>query len=327
MDLLNIIIEQILSPPILFFVVGMFAALSRSDLKIPEGMSVSMLLFLLIAIGLKGGVGIRKVDILDVLAPATAAIFLGVGIVLIGYAILVKLKFDIADAGGIATHYGAVSAATMVAGFAFLNERGVYYEPFIPALYPLMDIPALLIGIFLARFAIAKKKRGIKIKMDTINLFKECILGKSILLLISSMIIGYIAGYCGTKGVMPFFDGMFLGVLCLFMLGMGIDAATRLREWKKVGIRLLVYACIMPPIHGIVGVIIGTIIGMSIGGATMLGIIAGSASYISAPATIKVAIPEANPSLSLISSVAITFPFNIIIGIPLYYKVALMLIG
>ncbi|MBT9149507.1 MAG: hypothetical protein DDT28_00937 [Dehalococcoidia bacterium] len=324
--MLDVIFEQIFSPPIMFFALGMFAALIRSDLKIPPEMSTAMLLFLLAAIGLGGGVGVAKVGIGGVLGPGLAATFLGVGISLLGYTILTRLKFDAANAGSIAGHYGAVSAATMVAGLAFLDARGVYYEAFVPALYPLMDSPAILTAILLARFAIAKTKVGADVKVDMPALVIGSITGKAILLLVASMVIGYIAGYEGTKPIMPFFDDMFRGILCLFLLDMGIVAAARLKEWKIVGTRLLAFAYIMPPIHGIAGVLLGALTGLSVGGATMLGVLAGSASYISAPAAMRAAIPEANPSLSLVASVALTFPFNIIIGIPLYYIVAQILI-
>ncbi|MCI2426771.1 sodium-dependent bicarbonate transport family permease [Candidatus Acetothermia bacterium] len=327
MDLLDLILTQVLSPPILFFALGIMAGLVKSDLKIPESMSIAMLIFLLAAIGLDGGVGISKVGIGAVLAPAAAAMFLGVSIVLLGFTILTKLKFDIANAGGISGHYGAVSAATMVAGLAFLDGRGVPYEAFIPALYPMMDSPAILTAILLTRFALAKAKLGTDVKIKTRQLIKESVSGKAVLLLIASMIIGYVAGYRGAAPVKPFFDGMFKGVLCLFLLDMGIVAAVRLKEWKEVGTRLLVFALVMPPIHGIAGVLFGSLTGLSAGGATMLGVLAGSASYISAPAAIRAAIPEANPSLSLTASVALTFPFNIIIGIPLYAAVAQMIIG
>ncbi|MCD5383519.1 sodium-dependent bicarbonate transport family permease [candidate division WOR-3 bacterium] len=324
MELLHSILIQILSPPILFFALGIFAALVKSDLKIPEAMSTAMTIFLLCAIGLEGGIGIAKAGIGDVLAPALAAIVLGVGITLLGYTILTRLKFDVANAGGIAGHYGAVSSATMLLGFAYLDRLNVPYEAFVPTLYPLMDSPAILTGILLARIALAKQK-GATTRVSVSKILKESVLGKAVLLLIASLVIGYIGGVEGTSGIMPFFDGMFKGVLCLFMLDMGLVAAARLTEWKVVGYKLAAYAFIMPPIHGIVGVLLGTWVGLSVGGATMLGIIAGSASYISAPAAMRAAVPDANPSLSLTASVALTFPFNILIGIPLYYTVARML--
>lgn len=321
MELLNEILAQILSPPLLFFVLGIFAALAKSDLRIPVDMSTAMMLFLLCAIGLKGGIGIAKAGIGAVLMPALATIFLGVGIVLLGYIVLLWLKFDITNAGAIAGHYGAVSAATMVLGFAYLDELNIPYEGFVPALYPLMDSPAIITAILLVRIALARTKGGGR-ELNALKLLQETILGKSVLVLMAAMVIGYLSSAEGTAAIMPFFDGMFRGVLCLFMLDMGLMAANRLHEWKVVGPRLMAFALIMPPIHGIAGVVIGTLAGLSVGGATMLGILAGSASYISAPAAMRAAIPEANPSLSLTASVALTFPFNVVLGIPLYYAAA-----
>ncbi|MBS3967281.1 MAG: sodium-dependent bicarbonate transport family permease [Truepera sp.] len=324
MEVIGVILGQISSLPILFFALGMLAGLVKSDLKIPADMSTAMLLFLLAAIGLEGGVGIAKAGIAAVWAPALAAVILGVSIVSLGFVILTRLKFDVANAGAIAGHYGAVSAATMVAGFAFLEKRGTSFEAFVPALYPLMDSPAIITAIFLARFALAKAKVGADVRLNKLELLKEAVLGKAILLLGGSLIIGYIAGYTGTRTVMPFFDGMFAGVLCLFLLDMGIVAAARLNEWKTVGARLLAFALIMPPLHGLLGVLVGSLVGLSAGGATMLGVMAGSASYISAPAAMRAAIPEANPSLALTAALALTFPFNVTVGIPLYYTVAHM---
>ena len=323
MNFLDVILSQILSPPILFFAVGMFAALAKSDLKIPEAMGTAMMLFLLCGIGLDGGVGIAKVGIAGAIAPALAAIFMGVGIVLLGYTILTKLKFGPANAGSIAGHYGAVSAVTMILGFTYLRMRNVEYEVFMPAMYPLMDSPAIITAIILTRMALAKKEAAGKgVKVSALKIIKEGFLGKAVLLLLATMVIGYIGGPEGTAEIMPFFDDMFMGVLCLFMLDMGMLAAARLAEWKVVGHWLALYAFIMPLVHGAVGTLLGTLVGLSLGGATMLGILSASGSYISAPAAMRAAIPEANPSLSLTASVALTFPFNIIIGIPLYHIMA-----
>lgn len=303
---------------------GVFAALAKSDLRIPPDMSGAMMLFLLCAIGLKGGVGIAEVGIREVLAPALAAIVLGAGIVLLAYTVLVKLKFDAANAGAIAGHYGAVSAATMILGFSYLDELNVPYEAFVPALYPFMDSTAIVTAILLTRFVLTKKRHA-DVEVEILKILRQTILGKAVLLLMACLVIGYVSGAEGTNTVMPFFEGMFIGVLCLFMLDMGLLAASRLHDWKKVGFPLVAYALMMPPIHGIAGVFLGTLAGLSAGGATILGILAASSSYISAPAAMRVAIPEANPSLSLTASVALTFPFNVMIGIPLYHAFAQML--
>jgi hypothetical protein len=322
MEVIGIILGQISSLPILFFALGLVAGLVRSDLRIPADMSTAMLLFLLTAIGLEGGVGIAKAGISVVWAPALAAAMLGIGIVLLGFTVLTRLKFDIANAGAIAGHYGAVSAATMVAGFAFLEKRGTSFEAFIPALYPLMDSPAIIAAIFLTRYALAKANLGADVQLNKLGLLKDAVRGRAVMLLGGSLVIGYIAGYTGTKTVMPFYDGMFAGVLSLFLLDMGLVAASRLSEWKVVGVRLLAFGITMPLVNGLAGVLVGTLVGLSPGGATMLGVMAGSASYISAPAAMRAAIPEANPSLSLTSALALTFPFNVTIGIPLYYSMA-----
>lgn len=323
MEALGLILTQVSSLPILFFAMGMVAGLVKSDLRIPEEMSTAMLLFLLTAIGLEGGVGIYKAGITAILAPALAAMLLGISIVVLGFVILSRaLRFDLANAGAIAGHYGAVSAATMVAGFAFLEKRGTSFEAFVPALYPLKDSPAIITAIFLTRFALAKAKAGFDVRVNKLDLLKETLVGKAILLLSGSMVVGYIAGYAGTRAVTPFFDGLFVGVLCLFLLDMGITAAARMSEWKTAGARLLAFALVMPPVHGLIGVVFGAVAGLSVGGATMLGVMAGSASYISAPAAMRAAIPEANPSLSLTAALALTFPFNVAVGIPLYYLAA-----
>ncbi len=321
MDFLNIIVSQIASPHILFFAVGILAVLIKSDLKIPEDMGMAMMIFLLVAIGLKGGIGIAKAGFSAVLVPAFGAIFMGIVIVLMGFKVLKTLKFNTADAGAIAGHYGAVSAGTMVVGFSFLDERNVPYEHFVAALYPFMDSTAVITAIVLTRIMLARKKAG-GAKMDWFGIIKDCLVGKSVLLLLASMAIGYISGEEKAASIMPFFDGLFKGVLALFMLEMGTMAAARLEEWKVVGYKLLAYALLMPIIHGSIGVFVGSIAGLSVGGATMLGIFSASASYISAPPAMRAAVPEANPSLSLTAAVALTFPFNVSVGVPLYFVIA-----
>ena len=323
MELLNIILDQILSPPILFFTLGMLAMLVGSDLKIPEAMSTAMMIFLLCAIGLEGGIGIAEAGIGAILIPALAAVLLGIGIVLLGYNILLKLKFDIANAGAIAGHYGAVGAATMILGFAYLEEFNVQYETFISALYPLMDSPAVLTAILLTRFQLTKQNGGVQLKV--LKMLHDNIFGKAVLIMIACLVIGYVNGTEGTARIMPFFNGMFMGVLCLFMLDMGLLAGERLHEWKGVGLSLMAFAFVMPTVHGIIGVLAGTLTGLSIGGSTMLGVLAMSSSFISAPVAMKAAIPEANPSLYLTSSVALTLPFSALLGIPICYEAAKIL--
>lgn len=320
---LSEIITQITTPQILFFVVGMLAALVKSDLKIPEAMSTAMILFLLTAIGLKGGIGLSNVSLTEALLPALAAVVLGISIVLAGYFVLRRLKFDPANAGSIAGHYGAVSAVTMVMGFTYLDRIGAEYESFIPALYPFMDSFAIITAIVLTRSMLARTQNDSPdMRVSVLSLLVDSIRGKSVLVLIAALVIGYSSGEAGTEQIMPFFGDMFRGILCLFMLDMGLVAAGRLHEWRVVGARLVVYALTMPLVHAMAGVLLGLAAGLSVGGATMLAVFAASASYVSAPAAMRSAIPEANPSLSLTASVALTFPFNIVFGIPIYHAIA-----
>jgi len=326
MELLNTILTQVFSPPILFFTFGIFAALIKSNLKIPEAMSSAMSIFLLCAIGLKGGVGIAEADIRLILLPAAAASALGGGTVLLGYFILRKLRLDTPNAGMIAGHYGAVAVAAVIVGFAFLGKKHVPFEKFILAVYPFMAISAIICAIILTRYLLAKKgSTGVRFSLRSV--LKLGLLNRAVILLISTMLIGWIVGPDGTKRIMPFFDGMFEGVLSLFLLDMGLFAAQCLGEWRGVGLRLVAYAIIMPPIYGLLGVLFGAWAGLSVGGATMLGVMAGSASFIEAPAALRIAIPEANPALAITASIALTFPFTVVIGIPLYYAVAQMISG
>ncbi len=324
MEVINTILNQILTPSILFFALGVLAVLLKSDLKVPKAMSDAMMLFLLCAIGLEGGIGISKAGIGVVLLPAIAAVFIGVAVVITSYFILIMLKFDIVNAGTIAGHYGAVGAATMIMGLAYLEEFHVSYEAFIPALYPLMDSPAVITAIILTSFELERQKKSGE-KIQIIKIIKESIVGKAVLVMLACMIIGYVNGKEGTAEIMPFFDGMFMGVLCLFMLDMGLLAGEGLHEWKNVGIPLTAFAIIKPAINGLIGVFIGDLVGLSIGGATLLGAISMSSSFISAPVAMRAAFPQANISLSLTASVAITFPFSALIGIPLCYEFAKIL--
>ena len=317
------IFTQIATPQILFFAVGMLAVLVKSDLKIPEAMSTAMMLFLLVAIGLRGGIGLSTVSLTEALLPSLAAVALGVSIVLAGYFVLRRLKFDTANAGSIAGHYGAVSAVTMVMGFAYLDRIGVEYESFMPALYPFMDSFAIITAVVLTRSMLARGQADSpRMSMSLPAMMADSIRGKSVLVLVAALAIGYVSGESGTEQIMPFFGDMFRGILCLFMLDMGLVAAGRLHEWRAVGVRLVLYAAIAPLVHGTAGALLGTAAGLSVGGATMLAVFAASASYISAPAAMRSAVPEANPSLSLTAAVALTFPFNIVLGIPIYHAIA-----
>jgi hypothetical protein len=321
MDLLTAIQSNLLSPAILFFVLGIFAAVSKSDLKIPESLYTTLTIYLLIAIGFKGGVAIHEAGIGAVWLAALAAMTLGAIIPLWTYPVLRKIgKFSIADAGAVAAHYGSVSAVTFIAATNFLKSIHQPYESYASAFLAVMESPAIIVGIMLGKGAFGGKlslrDAGIR------HALRDAVLGKGVLLLIGSMLIGSVSGKNGMTMVEGFFVTPFQGVLALFLLEMGMVAGRRLGDLKKVGLFLLVFGLTAPLIHGTIGVLLGTWVGLSIGGATLLGVLAASASYIAAPAAVRLSLPEANPTYSLTAALAITFPLNITVGVPLFFEIA-----
>jgi len=328
--LFELIIESILSPPLMFFVLGIVAILVKSDLKIPDSVGLMLGVFLLTAIGIRSGVGIAEVGIGAAIVPALAAIFLGFLIPFIGYFILTKLaKFDPANAGCYAGHFGAVSAATLAVVLAYAYRVGLEYEAFIPALYPFMDTTALITGIILGKIGmsrLSKESDYVQTAVPLYQVIKEAATGKGVFLLFGGLLIGYIAGADGANKIMPFYDTMFYGVLTLFLLDIGLMAGKRLAEFKKVGLPVIIFALIMVPIHGILGIIVGLFINLSVGGTLILATMAASASYISAPAVMRAALPTSNPSIALKIAVLVVFPFNASVGIPLYHYITEILV-
>jgi len=323
-SLLQLALSNLTSPMILFFAFGVLASWAKSDLEVPDGMSKAMAIFLLVAIGLKGGAEIAAVGLGKVWTAAFAAILLGTTIPVIAFAILTRVvRLDTVDAAAIAAHYGSVSAVTFITGMSFLNQVGIPFEGYMVALLALMESPAIVIAIVCAGLTQYRTASGVgKASFFSNKLLREAFLGKSILLLTGGLVIGFITGPQGVTQVAPFFDGMFKGVLTLFMLDMGLLAGRRLADLKLAGFLLAGFGLFMPIINAGLGLMMGMAIGLSLGGTTLLTILAASASYIAAPAAVRMALPTANPSLYLGTSLGITFPFNIIVGIPLYYFLA-----
>jgi hypothetical protein len=317
------VIGQMVSPPILFFALGVFAAVLRSDLKIPDAAGTILSVIILASIGLRAGVAVSEVGISNVILPAITAILVGVLIVLLVYTVLKKLtKIDSSNAASIAGHYGAVSSVTLAVSILFLDNLKVHYEPFVPALYPFMDTAALLTAVVMSRIA-----SGTKTQQDQVSyggLLRETVISKGPLLLLGAFVIGLVNGEAGTTRVMPLFDKAFPGLLAIFMLDVGLIAGARLSHLLTVDKKVFIIGLIMPPVHGILGVVAATLIGLSPGGATIFAAIAAGASYISAPAVMRAAVPDANPSLSLAMALGLAFPFNVTLGIPLYYQAALI---
>jgi hypothetical protein len=310
---------NLLSPMVLAFVLGVVAALVRSDLKVPDALYDSLAIYLLLAIGLKGGVALSEARLPELALPALATLLLGVATPLWCFAILRRLGgFDRANAAAIAAHYGSVSAVTFVACLAFLQELGEPYEAFVPALVALLEVPGIVVALLLAR-------RGSDAHWG--ESVRELLTGKSVVLLTGGLAVGWASGREGFAQVAPVFEGLFKGALVLFLLEMGLVTARRFRDLRRVGPFLLGFGVVMPVVHAVLGVLLGTLAGLSTGGAAVLGVLAASASYIAAPAAVRIALPEASPSLYLTAALAVTFPFNLAVGIPLAHAIARVVRG
>lgn len=321
MDLLEAIRQNLLSPAPLFFALGVFAAVAKSDLKLPEALYSSLTIYLLAAIGFKGGAAIQEAGLGVVWIPVLVAAALSAVIPLWTYPALRFLgRFPAADAASIAAHYGSVSAVTFTVATGFLANAGVAYEGYASALLAIMESPAILVGVLLGRMAAGPGPAAPA--TSSREVVREALLGKSVVLLVGALAIGFLCGGRGLEKVGGFFVAPFQGVLALFLLELGLVAGRRVRDLRRAGPFLLVFGVVVPVVHGALGVALGLAIGLSPGGATLFGTLSASASYIAAPAAMRLALPEANPTLSLAASLAITFPFNVSVGIPLYFRMA-----
>ncbi len=334
---------NLLSPIVLAFLLGAIAKLVKSELSLPKELYDSLSIYLLLALGLKGGVELSHSSF-DVIAfPVVASVALGIITPISAYFLMRKIgKMSGIDAAALAAHYGSVSAVTFIAANQFVSNIGFDAEGFMPALVTFMESPGILVGLAIG--AIYKSKRLLPnsesiiapLKKDLIrpqnlnlpkNLFHEIFTSRSMLLMVGGLIIGFLGGAKAYEPVKPFFDTGFKGALVLFMLEMGIVAASRVASLKKVGFALTSLALALPILHGFLGVLFGTLVHLSVGGAAVLGAITGSASYIAAPPAVRMTLPEANPTYYLTASLVVTFPFNLAFGIPLFFKMARLLHG
>ncbi len=310
------LLANLLSPAVLFFALGLVAALVRSELKFPEPLYSALTIYLLVAIGFKGGVAMTEAGLGRIWLPALAAIGLGAFIPLWTYPVLRwGGRLAAVDAAAIAAHYGSVSAVTFLAATNYLTAIGRPYESHAVALLAVMESPAILVGVILGKRALGPRG-GVPVPLGLI--VREALFGRSIFLLLGALVVGALCGPAGMRKVEPFFVTPFQGVLSLFLLEMGIVAGRRLEDLRRVGPFLLAFGVIVPVVNGLLGVLVGQAAGLSLGGGMLLGVLAASASYIAAPAAVRLALPEANPTLSLTSALAVTFPFNLTLGIPLF---------
>jgi uncharacterized protein len=314
--------DVLFSPVILFFVLGVLAAALRSDLTIPEPIAKGMSIYLMAAIGLKGGTEVAESGLTGGLAlAALIGVALSCLIPIWAYGALRSFgKLDSVNAGAIAAHYGSVSVVTFAAGTEMLQASGLAAPGYMVAVLALMETPAIVAGLMLAR------RGGAKATQSRGDLLHETLLNGPVVLLMGAFIIGLIAGKDGVKPVSPFFEAGFRGVLCLFLLDMGLIAMRRLRDTRSLTPKLVVLGIAFPIINAVLAIAVAAMFGLGAPTAATLGILAASASYIAVPAAMRLALPQADSGLSLAMSLAVTFPFNILIGIPLYTMIAKFLV-
>lgn len=310
----NLIVSNILNPPVLFFFLGMIAVLVKSDLEIPPPIPKLFSLYLLLAIGFKGGVELTKSGInQQVVLTILAAIMMACAVPLYTYFIL-RLKLDTYDSAAIAATYGSISAVTFITASAFLTELGIPFDGFMVAALALMESPAIVVGLILVNFFARDEKR----EFVWPEVLRDAFLNSSVFLLVGSLIIGMLTGEHGWEVLSPFTQDMFYGVLTFFLLDMGLVAAKRIKDLQKTGVFLISFAILIPIFNAGIGLLIARAINMPQGDALLFAVLCASASYIAVPAAMRLTVPEANPSLYVSTALAVTFPFNIIVGIPLY---------
>ena len=303
---------------IAFFLLGAFAAAVRADIQFPKALYQSLVLFLMIAIGLKGGISLVEHASWELLAQAIAVISIGFVLPVIAFPILRSIgELNRYDAASIAAHYGSVSVGTYAVAIGFLEASGITYESYIPLFVVLLEMPAIIVGIALAKRGAqpTQPQDAADGRPQSGELWHEIFLNQGVLLMFGGLLVGVAAGP-KIIAVEPFFFGLFGGVLALFLLQMGMTAASQFSSVKRNGSFIIAFGFAMPMIGAVLAGIVGIAIGLSQGGITLLAVLGASSSYIAVPAAMKVALPEANQSLSISASLGITFPFNVLIGIP-----------
>ncbi|MBN3922046.1 sodium-dependent bicarbonate transport family permease [Nostoc sp. NMS4] len=310
----SLIVSNILNPPILFFFLGMTAVFVKSDLEIPPPVPKLLSLYLLFAIGFKGGVELIKSGLnQEVILTLLAAMLMACVVPIYTFFIL-KWKLDTYDAAAIAATYGSISAVTFITAGAFLTELGIQYDGYMVAALALMESPAIIVGLILVSIFTADEKR----EFAWSEVLQEAFLNSSVFLLVGSLLIGVLTGERGWKVLEPFAQGLFYGILTFFLLDMGLVAARRIKDLQKTGFFLILFAILIPILNAGIGLAIAKFIGMPQGNSLLFAVLCASASYIAVPAAMRMTVPEANPSLYVSTALAVTFPFNIIVGIPLY---------
>lgn len=311
----SLIVSNILNPPVLAFFLGVLAVLVKSDLEIPAPIPKLLSLYLLFAIGFKGGVELVKSGITqDVVLTLLAAMMMACVVPIYTFFIL-RLKLDTYNAAAIAATYGSISAVTFITASSFLTQLGMAFDGFMVAALALMESPAIVVGLILVNI-FSKNQSDQEFVWSEV--LQEAFLNSSVFLLVGSLFMGILTGERGWQTLKPFTQDMFYGVLTFFLLDMGLLAAQRIKDLQKTGVFLISFAILIPILNAGIALLIAKAIGMSQGDSLLFAVLCASASYIAVPAAMRLTVPEANPSLYVSTALAVTFPFNIIVGIPLY---------
>lgn len=310
---------------VLFFLLGLLARLVKSDLALPGVLYETLSIYLLLAIGLKGGVELSKQSLDTVIPQMLFCLALGLLIPLLLYPLLRRLVgLGGFDAASVAAHYGSVSVVTFAVASAYLTHRNIKFEAHAALWVALLEAPGIVMGIALARWSEKKQASTAAAKSGFAwgALAHDVFLGKSVFLLVGGLTIGTMMGEAGTAPIAPLFTVLFKGVLALFLLELGLVAGGRLAELKRYGMKLIAFALLAPMGLAVLGALGGKALGLSTGGIAIMAALAASASYIAAPTAMRIAVPQANAALSITAALGVTFPFNVLLGIPLYLKLA-----
>ncbi|WP_425234770.1 sodium-dependent bicarbonate transport family permease [Ulvibacterium sp.] len=311
---LHLLVDNLTNPALLFFFLGIIAVQLKSDLEIPPNSAKFISLYLMFSIGFKGGLELSHSDLdMEILWSLLFGVFLALFVPIFTYFIL-RRKFNVANSGAIAAAYGSVSAVTFVTAVSFLEIEQIEFGGHMVAVMALMEAPSIIIGVLLMAYFQKDQKGSVKLN----GVLHHSLTNGSVLLIMGSLVIGFLASDQQARGIEPFTTDIFKGFLAVFLLDMGISSGKKLNDFLKKGWFAFFFAIIIPLINGCTVAVVSSIFTESVGNRFLFAILAASASYIAVPAAMRLAAPKANPSLYLPMALAITFPFNITLGMPLY---------
>ena len=317
----SIAVTNLTSIAVLAFFLGVLGSRIKSNLQLPDPAYQFISMYLLLGIGLKGGVQLDRTKFSEISKPLVLTVAIGILIPFVAFIVLRAMtKIDELNRGAIAAHYGSTSLVTFTAALVFLEANKIAYDGYATTLLTVMEIPGLIVGIYLG-------SRHLQDGVSWAESIKEIVFGKTVLLLAGGLLVGAISGEKGYVNVSPFFDDLKQGFLALFLLHLGYLAGTQIKQVKQAGALYAVFALLFPVLAGSFGVVTSHFAGMNAGGSLLFGVLCASASYIAAPAAVGIAMPEASKSLPIVASLGVTFPFNLIIGIPYLYWLATAISG